>query len=262
MKSCYKKGVKRIIKANKLHNPANPFRNKIVSDAEYNMTYNTGSSSWELDNKTPITCASETANIIVVLESPHVDEFAKAEKEPLPLYNDQDFKQYLGSLINGSKNLNPSQSTPLLNTATSYKVYLINAIQLQCSLGVPTKCYRDLVFLYYWDRLKSNFKTRLESYINDNTIVVINLCTQGRHDYCRYIYNSGTKKTEDIGYLCNKKFIQQVYDANSQCNSLQDLVQESINEVVANRSIQNLKKATGNHPCTWMYKKNRKIRIV
>lgn len=259
MRAEYESAVHQIMLNNQPNNKANPLWNKIVPDAEYDFFYSSTDNSWHLTNKQKKCSNNENNNIIVVLESPHKDEFNVNGDGLLPLFKDLNFNQYLGALINGSQNLNPSQPTPLLNTGTIYKVYLVNAIQLQCSLGIPTEYYRDLVFLFYWDRLKSNFETRLKSYINDNTIAVINLCTQGRHECFHYIYNSSTQKMEDIGSLCDNRFIQQVYDATSNCSSLQDLVQEYIEKVIVDMNM-NIPYTTGTHPSIWHDAKKRIIR--
>ena len=62
---------------------------------------------------------------------------------------------------------------------------------------------------------------------------------------------------EDIGNLCNQKFIKQVYDATSNCSSLQDLVQESINNVI--RLHNGIPATTGTHPSSWRYATRRII---
>ncbi len=128
------------IKENHNTNLSSPIYYAHVDDAIYDLKYI--NSKWQLGNKRLITntMPNNQSNIIVVLESPHIDEFDSKGKGLLPLQNDKFFINKFYQAFSTSKNLSTANT---LNTTQSYSVYLINAIQYQCSLGLPTEYYRD-----------------------------------------------------------------------------------------------------------------------
>lgn len=247
MKKEYKDTIKAIIKKNRLSNPANPFNHKIVKDAEYDMIFNQTTNSWELSGKKTLQANNnQNDNFIVVLESPHIDEFDKNGNGKVPLVNDGYFKEKFADLLSKS-NLNIQ-----LNKYYKYKIYLVNAIQYQCSLGYPTEYYRDYVFLYYWNRKKADFENRLNAIINSKTIAIINLCTKGSHKKVTQIYNTYSKFYDYMYKNCGVRFIKKIYGyTNSNVNSLRDLVEESIINVIKNQSYKNIRYAKGTHPSLW-----------
>ena len=238
----YKKAIKRIIRANKLHNLSNPFRNAKAVDVKYDLTFN---GIWSLTNKQTISNSCDKS-IIVVLESPHIDEFNDPNR--FALSNDVYFKRKFVNAFLNSKTFQKSKVT--LNQKQRYKVYLINAIQFQCSLGIPTQYYRDYVFCYYWDRMKNDFKNRLRSIINNSkkVLAVINLCTKGSHEKCTQLYNCSTKNMDVMYKKCGKKFLSRIFGAGNAYSSLSDMVNSSIKEVCTNIPI-----STGKHPSSWGY---------
>ena len=246
MVSGYRRSIKRIISANCLHNEANPFRNQKVPDAEYAFTFHNG--VWTLSNKTRISNYGWDS-IIVILESPHVDEFNSANR--LPLVKDESFINIFASAFTKSTTLKKLNVT--LNQSTFYKVYLINAIQLQCSLGMPTQYYRDYVFCYYWERLKTDFENRLKTIIKNSksVLAVVNLCTKGSHGKCTKLYNCSTKQTDKMYKKCGRKFLNKLMGQQNIYNSLSDMVDRSIVKVCGN-----LPKTTGKHPSSWKYARN------
>ena len=247
MRKEYKKSIEKIIRANKLHNNANPLFKRNVSDAQYDLEFNVLKNCWDLKNKRKITSNISVENIIIVLESPHIDEFDQNGNGLYPLMNDELFKQHLCKLINNSKKL---QFT--LNKQIKYIIYLINAIQFQCSLGQPTEYYRDFVFLYYWKKLYKDFEQRLSSYINFNTKAIINLCTKGSHKKCYNLYNSVSKKIDYVYKSCCNSFINKIYSQLNSCNNLQELVGVSIDNVIKNNTCQ-INITEGTHPSSWRY---------
>lgn len=128
------------IKENHNTNLSSPIYYAYVDDVIYDLKYI--NSKWQLGNKRLITntMPNNQSNIIVVLESPHIDEFDSKGKGLLPLQNDKFFINKFYQAFSTSKNLSTANT---LNTTQSYSVYLINAIQYQCSLGLPTEYYRD-----------------------------------------------------------------------------------------------------------------------
>ena len=107
-----------------------------------------------------------TQCIIMLLESPHVEEF---KDEPAPA------KGATGRLIR-EHILNVKD----LSIYGDYGLVLINAVQYQCSLGYSTDCYRDQIFISAWDLgAKDNFIQRLEKVYKEGDVVV-NCCTKGK----------------------------------------------------------------------------------
>jgi hypothetical protein len=108
---------------------------------------------------------SKSTRLLVLMESPHVQEF---QGDPGPA------KGRTGALIR--KHLRYLTG---LEFFVNFEVILINAVQYQCSLGCATKKYRDRVFLEYWNQAgKENFTRRLESIYRPED-VIINCCTKG-----------------------------------------------------------------------------------
>ena len=103
--------------------------------------------------------------LIMVLESPHIDEFID---EPGPA------KGFTGDMI---RNFLPEAIS--LHDADEFGLVLINAIQHQCSLGVSTAIYRDKIFRAAWAQGgQESFVTRLQSVVRTGDIVM-NCCTKG-----------------------------------------------------------------------------------
>ncbi len=102
--------------------------------------------------------------LLMVIESPHTQEF---EGEPGPA------KGNTGKLIR-------KWITNVLGSQyRSYGLILINAIQHQCSLGLPTRCFRDEVFETVWSLDgEREFVARLVSLFRKGDVVV-NCCTRG-----------------------------------------------------------------------------------
>ncbi|MBV5330612.1 MAG: hypothetical protein JZU65_23775 [Chlorobium sp.] len=144
--------------------------------------------------------------LIIVLESPHIKEF-QGDVGPA--------KGKTGSLI---RKWISSVDVDLLEYS-GYGLILVNAIQYQCSLGMPTKCFRDEVFRAAWNMGgDKEFITRLKMYYHSGDAVV-NCCTKG----------------------------------NSTKNELRRMVQKAIAK--ANLGCVTLGRP---HPSSWFSKQNRK----
>ena len=113
----------------------------------------------------PIADRSDRAALVMVLESPHREEFSG---EPGPAKGPTG--QMIRSHIQESLNFEGLQDMDLL---------LINAIQFQCSLGSPTKVYRDRIFRAVWsDGGMADFIGRVASASKPGDVIV-NCCTRG-----------------------------------------------------------------------------------
>lgn len=110
--------------------------------------------------------------IILVLESPHKDEFPAAA-DPRPAngatgWNIITFSEKLASFLDFREH----PVRPL---------FIVNAIQYQCSLG-DIKAYRDSIFHYMWgkDEVRKDLLSRIRRYSAGGDFSLINACTAGR----------------------------------------------------------------------------------
>lgn len=108
---------------------------------------------------------SDIKCVIMILESPHIDEFSNSlgtEKGQTGRLIRANFL-----LVNG------------LSEYNNHGLILINAVQNQCSLGSSTDCYRDDVFATVWQNgAKEDFIRRLNSIFQPGDVIV-NCCTKG-----------------------------------------------------------------------------------
>lgn len=111
-------------------------------------------------------------NIVIVLESPHKQEFAGSFEgfiAPALGFTGSNLQKQFPSII---KNL------VCISKFETYNVIIMNAVQYQCSNGESLKKYRDRtnsIWKYFWKNgCKSDFTTRIESY---RPHIIINACT-------------------------------------------------------------------------------------
>lgn len=151
----------------------------------------------EIDNE-------EVEHIVIILESPHIDEFFKKPYLPAQGATGIFLKGYLSELL---FQLALKDFLP----ADRYRIFLINSIQYQCSLGQPTEFFRDYVWEQMWanDEVREDFERRIEQV---HPSIIINLCTDSKE-------------------------------------ARRDKVQESIEN--AFKSQQKIKFFMGNHPSSW-----------
>ena len=109
---------------------------------------------------------SKTKCLIMLLESPHKEEFKKVVSPA---------KGTTGKLI-----LKHILVVKELSKFSDYGLILMNAVQNQCSLGYSTGCYRDEVFISLWNNgAKENFIERLKGVYRQGDVIV-NCCTKGK----------------------------------------------------------------------------------
>lgn len=128
--------------------------------------------------------------LILVLESPHVDEY---EKKP----NEDGICPAIGP-ANGTTGTNIQNH--LRHFAADFtlnrhhSLLLINAVQHQCSAGVATSVHRDVLFRACWKNGGDvDFQTRLKAAFAPGDIVV-NACTIG-----------GDRTTESLKVLVERQ---------------------------------------------------------
>jgi hypothetical protein len=114
--------------------------------------------------KDPMCRPGEQA-VILVLESPHIEEF-KDERGPAKGVTGRNIVSFIGEVLG----LKDKIEGPLI---------LMNAVQYQCSLGQPTKEYRDEVFTATWQGGgKEDFISRLTKIYRDGDTIIC-ACTRG-----------------------------------------------------------------------------------
>lgn len=162
---------------------------------------------------------SEGHTILLVLESPHIDEFSNEIISPSPALGktgenlQSKFDIILQECIdNGYIELNGS-----------YRIILMNSVQYQCSLGFATKYFRNKIFSEMWkqNEIKQDFCNRIRKYQPD---YIFNFCTGGNK---RNSFRSVIQK--EIMSSTQKPF-------------------ESEREVI--------RFFIGNHPASWFFNKN------
>lgn len=117
------------------------------------------------------TCISKTfPRIIIILESPHVDEFKGDVNSWGPAR---------GTTGDNIYKLLPEMMRSKIPDG-KYHLVLINTIQFQCSLGLTDRSIRDDVFLNCWskDSVKSDFISRLRLVVSSEADIFINACTE------------------------------------------------------------------------------------
>lgn len=103
--------------------------------------------------------------LIMVLESPHVDEFS-GEPGPAKGFTGEMIRKYLPDALD-------------LSAIAPMGLILMNAIQYQCSLGSTTTVYRDRIFRAVWSHGgQEDFLRRFQTTVLPRDIVM-NCCTKG-----------------------------------------------------------------------------------
>lgn len=192
--------------------------------------------------------------IVIILESPHIDEYDKAKCKiaPAPALGttgcnlDDGFVDTLNDFMTTNEGMIED---------SIYKVILMNAVQFQCSLGLEPIVgkIRDENFLSLWasDAIVQNFKERLEKYQPD---IVINCCTNGNitRSMVDKIFKNRQKGWAFIKY---NQILLDITGHNKYF--LYGFVQNVIYELFSGDKVKKLRSA---HPSSWVRnKKNAKI---
>ena len=126
---------------------------------------------WAFVAEQPPMRRTDVPCIVLVLESPHIDEYGtKQPYTPWPANGatGRHIRKRAGLLVPPCWNKNETQ------------LYLINAIPYQCSLGQATRLYRSKVFREAWDSgARAYFQERLKLIYRQGDLVV-NACTVGK----------------------------------------------------------------------------------
>lgn len=125
-------------------------------------------------------------NLLIVLESPHKDE-----------YKDKEFiAPALGKTGINLKDKFESKINKVIENNTDlrglYNIVLVNAIQYPTSLGFTTSNFRDRIWLDLW--IVNGFRKELIERINNySPSIIINLCTNGSHKENPFVYDENSK---------------------------------------------------------------------
>ncbi len=138
--------------------------------------------------------------IVIVLESPHKDEFEKNTPMPAMGQTGDNIIKYFPSVLMQYMYQERGKNNSALLRAKGdiengkYRIALVNVIQYQCSLGRKPKEFRNDVFCKMWNfpKVKKDFIHRLKIL---NPIIIINCCTK----FCNII-------KDDIQQEINKNF--------------------------------------------------------
>lgn len=140
-------------------------------------------------------------NILIILESPHKDEYKDKEciapalgKTGINL--NKKFKSKIDNVIGNLENK--------VNLNGEYKLVLVNAIQYPTSLGFSTSNFRDRIWLNLWitKEFRKNLVERIKEY---SPSIIINLCTNGSHKENPFVYDENSK---DI----TMKFLENIFE--------------------------------------------------
>ena len=151
-----------------------------------------------------VTANTKIPNIVIVLESPHRNEYDKNGNaiKSASGHTGEKLGEFLSEKIN---KLRKDQKELGLD-CDSYNVYAVNAIQYQCSCGLkPIQPeLKNTIFRALWPCLKEDFLNRIKQL---NPVLIINMCTGGIKAIGDYIANTANmaKASKYIKNLLSKE---------------------------------------------------------
>lgn len=189
--------------------------------------------------------------IIIILESPHIDEYSLSTPYPAIGATGKNINKYFTKILN--KFLNNK-----IYKGKEYDLILMNAVQYQTSLGYNTEIFRDRIWLKTWLEAggREDFIDRLKSY---NPDIIFNLCTKCNHSL-DVLWEGGSNITwkyiqslygkEKLDGFENKNIISKKYKiGSSYIYPLYGFVDNAIEEV--SKDNNNIVIVRGSHPSSW-----------
>lgn len=142
----------------------NGFETTICPDTYVGLVSDLRSASADFPTRQESTTRPAAPCVALILESPHDKEF-KGAPGPAKGATGAQIRRHLAHLLQGE--------------ASSFGLLLVNAVQHQCSLGLPPRKYRDVVFSSAWAEFgRDDFMARLGATVRPGDFVV-NACTRG-----------------------------------------------------------------------------------
>ncbi len=154
----------------------NKKRHQLLRQSQQNVTFKNY-------NKT----LSNNPIVILILESPHSDEFTN-KKNPCAAcgISGKSIANHLCDIFNNNakyKNNSNILKSYLNNCkASTLDIWVVNSVQYQCSLGITPVCnlIKESNWIDEWYSKRNNFLSRFAYLQNGNqNYVIINLCTKG-----------------------------------------------------------------------------------
>ena len=185
--------------------------NGYVKWLECSLFDETRKNAEERKNKSEEYSKQQYKTLVIVLESPHSHEFSEGNPiGPACGLTGANIYKVLPNIIGAyhpqdgfSDKVKYDSLCDIENG--KYKVFLLNAVPFQCSLGEDTSLFRDAIFKKIWDRKKdangvqSFFKSELTRV---NPSVIINCCTRGKSG--TYLNDLVQNKLETMYHNNNK----------------------------------------------------------
>jgi hypothetical protein len=123
--------------------------------------------NWEGVTREPVSQRPSSPAFIVVLESPHKDEY-EGTPGPAKGATGRAIARWLRDVVGA------------IDGNADYSVIVVNAVQYQCSLGCITSKHRDTLFKAVWESSgEADFRKRLAGVHREGDIVIC-CCTKGR----------------------------------------------------------------------------------
>jgi len=206
-------------------------KKQVLDELVGTLNYDSVIQQWKFDfrnnYKNTFVPANNGKNAIsIILESPHKAEFEGVNLESLSLgvihsrpLNNPSTRGSLHRMLNSISFSTAFNSR--LDQSCSYDVILINAVQFQCSLGEPTKLYRDQVFVFNWIDYQNNFIERLKEI---DPKLIINCCTSGNWINEKYLDVDRLKSYGIDEFIDNKQLLYSL-SARKSDFTLKDLVE-------------------------------------
>lgn len=180
--------------------------------------------------------------VVIVLESPHVDEYSKKE-DPICAKGQtgENLKSHLKTLLH-----------KIEIDDECVDIVIVNAVPYQCSQGVDTEILRDFVWLKCW--YEFGYSNILELLDKIDPDYIVNCCTKG----CHFLFSSGNNVSKAyiekvVGAEVFSKEIdnQKFFDDSpgKKEYSLREFVSQCLRNYKKSHSRVELYRCT--HPCTW-----------
>lgn len=199
-------------------------------------------------------CNEKRRKLVIVLESPHIDEYFK---------KGQEIAEPVCANGKTGENIIKCKDTMLVKMGLSIDdvdIFIINAIPYQCSQGVSTEILRDFVWLKCWyDFGHTNL---LELLKKTNPDYIVNCCTVGSHTLPHTSSKNITK--EYIEFVVGKSKNEDIKCYRDKNGETEYSLRGFVNQCIANYAKENtsvlLYQCT--HPCTWKTFKKANLRKI